>query len=349
MRATWSQSTARVRAWKASTLSRACSFTSSAKAWPTCVAPSAERRVTARSTSSAAPAVRCTASKPRRAVSSVRSIASRATSAPLSAVRLPSSATLSVAFSASLFLAVCAMTVPPLRYRSRQAAGPRCRSSMQMGSCCAAARGAGHGKAPHARTVTRRAELVVAGKMGSCKEVDEARLASRKGRRSRVSKKIAAVQNLVVCRRLLAPSADSPPRQGRGGRRTETTMNVEPVNPAALAATLTGTGGGRRGGTPWRKLRARAGEEGRSLPALREPRRLDDRDPDGLDLGRGDPLGPARRHARGAAGRDRAGEGRGGLLGPGVDGPVAALLLLGQAEAERRDLPRGRRQRLGDE
>src|SRR3954447_23441746 len=44
MRATWSQSTARVRAWKASTLLRACSFTSSANARPTLLPPSAERR-----------------------------------------------------------------------------------------------------------------------------------------------------------------------------------------------------------------------------------------------------------------------------------------------------------------
>src|SRR3954470_13419202 len=48
MRATWSQSTARVRAWTASTLLRACSFTSSANARPTSVAPSAEWRARSR-------------------------------------------------------------------------------------------------------------------------------------------------------------------------------------------------------------------------------------------------------------------------------------------------------------
>jgi uncharacterized protein YjiS (DUF1127 family) len=82
-----------------------------------------------------------------------------------------------------------------------------------------------------------------------------------------------------------------------------TTMNVELINPAALVATLAGTSGGGRDEAPWRKLRARVGEEVRYHLALRELRRLDDRDLDDLDLGRGDLPGLARRHAREAAGR----------------------------------------------
>ena len=78
-----------------------------------------------------------------------------------------------------------------------------------------------------------------------------------------------------------------------------TTMNVELVNPAALTAALAGPSGSGRGETPWRKLRARVGEEVRYYLALRELRRLDDRDLDDLDLGRGDLPGLARRHARG--------------------------------------------------
>ena len=80
-------------------------------------------------------------------------------------------------------------------------------------------------------------------------------------------------------------------------------MNVELINPAALVATLAGPSGGGRDEAPWRKLRARVGEEVRYHLALRELRRLDDRDLDDLDLGRGDLPGLARRHAREAAGR----------------------------------------------
>ena len=84
------------------------------------------------------------------------------------------------------------------------------------------------------------------------------------------------------------------------------TMNVQLVSPAVLIAALAGPSGGGdsgRAGMPWRGLRARVGEEVRYHLALRELRRLDDRDLDDLDLGRGDLPGLARRHAREAAGR----------------------------------------------
>ena len=83
-------------------------------------------------------------------------------------------------------------------------------------------------------------------------------------------------------------------------------MNVELVSPAALVATLAGPSGGSDGGHAgmlWRGLRARVGEDLRYHRALRELRRLDDRDLDDLDLGRGDLPGLARRHAREAADR----------------------------------------------
>ena len=51
------------------------------------------------------------------------------------------------------------------------------------------------------------------------------------------------------------------------------------------------------------KLVLRARRRIRHHRALREPGRLDDRDLDDLDLGRGDLLGLARRHAREAASR----------------------------------------------
>src|SRR3954471_18961271 len=111
------------------------------------------------------------------------------------------------------------------------------------------------------------------------------------------------MQNLAMCRRLLWPSVSGPPHRWRGGRRTETTMNVELINPAALVATLAGTSGGGRDGAPWGKRRARGGGEGRYHPAPRAARRLDDRDLDDLALARGDLPGLARRHAREAAGR----------------------------------------------
>ncbi len=80
-------------------------------------------------------------------------------------------------------------------------------------------------------------------------------------------------------------------------------MNVQLVSPAALVATLAGPSGGGHAGMLWRGLRARLGEEVLYRRSLRELRRLDDRDLDDLDLGRGDLPGLARRHAREAAGR----------------------------------------------
>jgi uncharacterized protein YjiS (DUF1127 family) len=69
-------------------------------------------------------------------------------------------------------------------------------------------------------------------------------------------------------------------------------MNVQSVNPAALIAMLIGSRGGEgRDEGLWRKVRARVGEEVRYRRALRELRRLDDRDLDDLDLGRGDLAG----------------------------------------------------------
>jgi uncharacterized protein YjiS (DUF1127 family) len=80
-------------------------------------------------------------------------------------------------------------------------------------------------------------------------------------------------------------------------------MNVELVNPAALVAASTGPNASGRGETPWRRLRARFVEAVSYRRSLRELRRLDDRDLDDLDLGRGDLPGLARRHAREVAGR----------------------------------------------
>ena len=85
-----------------------------------------------------------------------------------------------------------------------------------------------------------------------------------------------------------------------------TTMNVQLVRPAALIEVLAGPSGGSksgRAGMLWRRLRARVDEELRYRCALRELRRLDDRDLDDLNLGRGDLLGLARRHARETTGR----------------------------------------------
>ena len=84
------------------------------------------------------------------------------------------------------------------------------------------------------------------------------------------------------------------------------TMNVQLVSPAALIAALAGPSGGGdsgRAGMLWRGLCARVREEVVYLRALHELRRLDDRDLDDLDLGRGDLPGLARRHARETAGR----------------------------------------------
>jgi uncharacterized protein YjiS (DUF1127 family) len=84
---------------------------------------------------------------------------------------------------------------------------------------------------------------------------------------------------------------------------TETTiMNVPLVNPAALIAMpISSHGGEGRDEGFWRRVRARVGEEVRYRRALRELCRLDDRDLDDLNLGRGDLPGLARRHAREAA------------------------------------------------
>jgi hypothetical protein len=66
------------------------------------------------------------------------------------------------------------------------------------------------------------------------------------------------------------------------------TMNVQLVSPTALVAVLAGPNGNESGraGMLWRGLR-----------------RLDDRDLDDLNLGRGDLPGLARCHARDTAGR----------------------------------------------
>ena len=83
------------------------------------------------------------------------------------------------------------------------------------------------------------------------------------------------------------------------------TMNVQLVSPTALVAVLAGPNGTERGraGMLWRGLRARVDEELRYRRALRELRRLDDRDLDDLNLGRGDLPGLACCHARDTAGR----------------------------------------------
>ena len=84
------------------------------------------------------------------------------------------------------------------------------------------------------------------------------------------------------------------------------TMNVQLVSPAALVAVLASPSDGSESGCAgmlWRGLRARVDEELRYHRAMRELRRLDDRDRDDLNLGRGDLPGLARRHARKAAGR----------------------------------------------
>src|SRR4051794_18226064 len=89
------------------------------------------------------------------------------------------------------------------------------------------------------------------------------------------------------------------PRAGRAKDGTETTiMNVQLVSPAALIAALTGPQGGGRDEGLWRRLRARVGEELRYRRALRELRRLDDRDLDDINIARVDFPELARRHAR---------------------------------------------------
>ena len=68
------------------------------------------------------------------------------------------------------------------------------------------------------------------------------------------------------------------------------TMNVQLVSPSALVAVLAGSNGNESGRAwmLWRGLRTRVDEELRYRRALRELRRLDDRDLDDLNLGRGD-------------------------------------------------------------
>jgi uncharacterized protein YjiS (DUF1127 family) len=74
---------------------------------------------------------------------------------------------------------------------------------------------------------------------------------------------------------------------------------VQLVNPAALITLLFSSRGGEgRDEGFWRRVRARVGEEVRYRRALHELYRLDDRDLDDLNLGRGDLPGLARRHAR---------------------------------------------------
>jgi hypothetical protein len=71
------------------------------------------------------------------------------------------------------------------------------------------------------------------------------------------------------------------------------TMNVQLVSPAAFVAVLASPSDGS--------------ESGRAGMLWRELRRLDDRDLDDLNLGRGDLPGLARRHAREAPGLTRVG------------------------------------------
>jgi uncharacterized protein YjiS (DUF1127 family) len=78
----------------------------------------------------------------------------------------------------------------------------------------------------------------------------------------------------------------------------ETTMNTQPVNPAApIAASADPRGDAGL----WRKLRARIGEEVRYHRALRELRVLGDRELVDLNLNRGDLPDLARAHARATA------------------------------------------------
>ena len=87
------------------------------------------------------------------------------------------------------------------------------------------------------------------------------------------------------------------------GKGLDKIMNVELVSPTALVAAPPGPNAGSRGETPWHRLRARVIEEVSYRRSLRELRRLDDRDLDDLDLGRGDLPGLARSHAREVAGQ----------------------------------------------
>ena len=92
-----------------------------------------------------------------------------------------------------------------------------------------------------------------------------------------------------------------PAAERETGEGLDKIMNAELVNPAALVAAPTGPNAGGRGKTPWRRLRARLVEEVSYRRSLRELRRLDDRDLDDLNLGRGDLPGLARAHARATA------------------------------------------------
>src|SRR3954451_7622486 len=114
------------------------------------------------------------------------------------------------------------------------------------------------------------------------------------------------MQKMTLHRRSRGPSHEPYPvtehETGEGPDGDET-VNVQLVNPGALIAPLVGPNPDGRGEAPWRRLRARITEEVSYRRSLRELRRLDDRDLDDLDLGRGDLPGLARRHAREAAGR----------------------------------------------
>ena len=112
---------------------------------------------------------------------------------------------------------------------------------------------------------------------------------------------------MLQCKKNASPQFNRPSHEpcpvaehetGEGPNGDET-VNVQPANPGNLDAALVGPNAGSRGETPWRRLRARITEEVSYRRSLRELRRLDDRDLDDLDLGRGDLPGLARRHARG--------------------------------------------------
>src|SRR5918997_1835678 len=94
---------------------------------------------------------------------------------------------------------------------------------------------------------------------------------------------------------------------GRAGRKETTMLNlafalIPGLGAAGRDAPTAETEEGFLGKLALR-ARARVGQWVRYHQALRELRRLDDRDLDDLGLGRGDLPGLARRHARGAAAR----------------------------------------------
>jgi uncharacterized protein YjiS (DUF1127 family) len=114
------------------------------------------------------------------------------------------------------------------------------------------------------------------------------------------------MQKEVLRRRSTWPSHETYPvteHETGEGSNGDHIVNVQLVDPGALVAALAGPNAGGHGRTPWRRLRARITEEVSYRRSLRELRRLDDRDLDDLNLGRGDLPGLARRHAREVAGR----------------------------------------------